>query len=45
LASCLALLQEKYPDLSTQLETGLVAVVKAWPTLPGPTKKAIMAMI
>jgi hypothetical protein len=36
LASCLALLAQKYPDLAL--------VVKAWPNLPDETKTAILAL-
>jgi hypothetical protein len=37
LAFCLALLQRKVPDLA--------AVVKAWPNLPEPIRRAILAMV
>jgi hypothetical protein len=36
LASCLALLNEKYPALAT--------ILAAWPTLPAETREAIMAL-
>ncbi|HEX7450001.1 MAG TPA: hypothetical protein VF306_20745 [Pirellulales bacterium] len=34
---CLALLQQKTPDLA--------AVVRAWPSLPEPVRRGILAMI
>ena len=37
LASCLAFLAEKVPDLAS--------VVKAWPVLPEPVKAGILAMV